>query len=205
MSDTPVRDTTASDTTASDPVDGTTYTPPPPLPGVGQVLPAPDLARRLAELRAAGRRVAFANGHFDLLHVGHLRYLNAARAEADALVVAINDDASVARLKGPGRPLVPAAERAELLAALAPVDFVTVFSGASPAPLLAELQPDVHCKGTDYGTPERVPEYATVRAYGGETRLVGDPKDHNTSDLIGAARALPAAEDGGAAGKEASS
>ncbi len=173
-----------------------TTTPPPATvttagAGVGEVLAPRELAGRLAELRAAGRRVAFANGHFDLLHVGHLRYLTAARAEADALVVAINDDDSVARLKGPGRPLVPAAERAEMLAALAPVDFVTVFSGDSPAPLLAELQPDVHCKGTDYGSPERVPEYETVCAYGGETRLVGDPKDHATSDLISRARELP--------------
>jgi rfaE bifunctional protein nucleotidyltransferase chain/domain len=106
-------------------------------------------------------------------------------------VVAINDDDSVASLKGAGRPLVPAAERAELLAALAPVDFVTVFSGDSPAPLLTELRPDVHCKGTDYGRPEQVPEYATVRAYGGATRLVGDPKDHATRDLIARAQALP--------------
>lgn len=158
---------------------------------MGAVLTVDELERRLAGLRAAGRRVAFANGHFDLLHVGHLRYLAAARAEADALVVAINDDASVARLKGAGRPLVPAAERAELLAGLVPVDFVTVFSGDTPAPLLARLRPDVHCKGTDYGTPERVPEYDTVRAYGGETRLVGDPKDHATSDLIARVRALP--------------
>jgi rfaE bifunctional protein nucleotidyltransferase chain/domain len=116
-------------------------------------------------------------------------------------VVAINDDDSVARLKGPGRPLVPAAERAELVAALDPVDYVVVFSGDSPAPLLAELQPDVHCKGTDYGSPERVPEYETVRAYGGETRLVGDPKDHATSDLISRVRALPPApSEGGRAG-----
>lgn len=150
------------------------------------------LERRLDTLRAAGRRIAFANGHFDLLHVGHLRYLRAARATGDVLLVAINDDASVARLKGPGRPLVPAAERAELLAALEPVDLVTVFSGDSPAPLLARLRPDVHCKGTDYGRPERVPEYDTVRAYGGETKLVGDPKDHATSDLISRARELPA-------------
>jgi rfaE bifunctional protein nucleotidyltransferase chain/domain len=157
---------------------------------MGEVLSVPELARRLDALRAAGRRVAFANGHFDLLHVGHLRYLRAARAEGDALVVAINDDDSVARLKGAGRPLVPAAERAELLAALEPVDFVTVFAGDSPAPLLAELRPDVHCKGTDYGRPERVPEYETVRSYGGQTRLVGDPKDHATSDLIARARGL---------------
>jgi len=151
---------------------------------MGEVLNAGTLRRKMAELKAQGKTVAFANGHFDLLHVGHLRYLQAARAEADALVVAINDDDSVARLKGAGRPVVPAAERAELLAALAPVDFVVIFSGDSPAPLLAQLQPDVHCKGTDYGTPERVPEYQVVRAYGGRTALVGDPKDHATSDLI---------------------
>lgn len=158
---------------------------------MGEVLNVAALEERLATLRAQGKKVAFANGHFDLLHVGHLRYLQAARAEADALVVAINDDGSVARLKGPGRPVVPAAERAELLAALAPVDFVVVFEGDSPAPLLARLKPDVHCKGTDYGTPERVPEYEVVRAYGGRTALVGDPKDHATSDLIQKVKGLP--------------
>jgi rfaE bifunctional protein nucleotidyltransferase chain/domain len=157
---------------------------------MGTVLSREELLLRASALRAAGKTLALANGHFDLLHVGHLRYLQAAREQADALVVAINDDASVARLKGPGRPLVPAAERAELLAALAPVDFVVVFAGDSPAPLLAELRPDVHCKGTDYGTPERVPEFATVQAYGGRTVLVGDPKDHATSDLIARVRAL---------------
>jgi len=158
---------------------------------MGEILSAGEAAERIAELKARGKTVAFANGHFDLLHVGHLRYLQAARAEADALVVALNDDDSVARLKGPGRPVVPAAERAELLAALAPVDFVVIFQGDSPAPLLARLQPDVHCKGTDYGTPERVPEYETVRAYGGRTALVGDPKDHATSDLIAKVKRLP--------------
>jgi len=158
---------------------------------MGEVIEAAALAERLESLRREGRTIAFANGHFDLLHVGHLRYLAAARAEGDVLVVAVNDDASVARLKGPGRPVVPAAERAELLAALAPVDFVVIFSGDSPAPLLAELRPDVHCKGPDYGTPERVPEYEVVRAYGGRTALVGDPKDHATSDLIARVRALP--------------
>jgi rfaE bifunctional protein nucleotidyltransferase chain/domain len=158
---------------------------------MGEVLSIADLSRRLEELRRQGKTMAFANGHFDLLHVGHLRYLQAAKAEADFLVVAVNDDASVARLKGPGRPVVPAAERAELLAGLVPVDFVVIFSGDSPAPLLAELRPDVHCKGTDYGTPERVPEYATVQAYGGRTALVGDPKDHATSDLISQVKALP--------------
>lgn len=158
---------------------------------MGTVLSLPELKERLAALKEEGKRIAFANGHFDLLHVGHLRYLQAAKAEGDVLVVGLNGDDSVRRLKGPGRPVVPAAERAELLAALEPVDFVVVFEGDTPAPLLAGLQPDVHCKGTDYGTPERVPEYETVRAYGGRTALVGDPKDHATSDLIGKVKALP--------------
>jgi rfaE bifunctional protein nucleotidyltransferase chain/domain len=157
---------------------------------MGEVVASADLlAPRLAALRAGGGTVAFANGHFDLLHVGHLRYLRAARCEADVLVVGINDDASVARLKGPGRPIVPAAERAELVAALGPVDFVVVFEGDSPAPLIAALRPEVHCKGTDYGTPEAVPEYEAVRAYGGRTVLVGDPKDHATSSIIERVRA----------------
>jgi rfaE bifunctional protein nucleotidyltransferase chain/domain len=143
------------------------------------------------ELRAQGQTLAFANGHFDLLHVGHLRYLRDARAQADRLVVALNDDASVEALKGRGRPVVPGTERAEMLAALEPVDFVVIFEGNTPAPLLAEIQPDVHCKGTDYGTPEKVPEFEVVRAYGGRTALVGDPKDHATSDLIGKVKALP--------------
>ncbi|MCP4655500.1 MAG: adenylyltransferase/cytidyltransferase family protein [bacterium] len=158
---------------------------------MGRVVARDELYGILAELRSRGRTIAFANGHFDLLHVGHLRYLAAARREADALVVAVNDDRSVAELKGPGRPVVPAAERAELLAALEPVDFVVIFAGDSPAPLLVELRPDVHCKGTDYGTPEQVPEYEVVRAYGGRTALVGDPKDHATSDLITLVKALP--------------
>lgn len=159
---------------------------------MGEVLALVELARRLESARRRGLRIAFANGHFDLLHVGHLRYLRAAKEQGDLLVVAINDDASVASLKGLGRPLVPAPERAELLAALEPVDFVTVFTGDSPAHLLTELRPDFHCKGTDYGTPERVPEYEVVRAFGGKTVLVGDPKDHATRDLIARVRALPA-------------
>ena len=147
-----------------------------------------------AEIRAAqdaGKVVAFANGHFDILHVGHLRYLVDAKAQGDLLVVGLNDDPSVERLKGAGRPVVPAVERAELLAALEPVDYVVVFDGDTPGPLLSELQPDVHCKGPDYGSPEQVPEYEVVRAYGGRTALVGDPKDHNTSDIIAAVKALP--------------
>ena len=123
--------------------------------------------------------------------MGHLRYLRGAAAEADLLVVALNDDASVRGLKGAGRPIIPGDERAELLAGLVPVDFVVLFSGSSPTPLLETLQPDVHCKGTDYGSPENVPEYETVRAYGGRTVLVGDPKDHATSDLVSLVKALP--------------
>lgn len=158
---------------------------------MGRVVSEAELKLELDRLRGSGRRVALANGHFDLVHVGHLRYLQAARREADTLVVAINDDDSVARLKGAGRPIVPAVERAELLAGFSVVDFVVVFSGDSPAPLLARLRPDVHCKGTDYGTPERVPEFEVVQRYGGRTILVGDPKDHATSDLIARVRALP--------------
>lgn len=158
---------------------------------MGQVVSLDELRAAISTLRRNGARIALANGHFDLLHVGHLRYLRDSRRQGDALVVAINSDDSVARLKGPGRPVVPQRERAELLAALEPVDFVIVFAGDSPAALLADLRPDVHCKGPDYGTPEKVPEYAVVQAYGGETRLVGDPKDHNTSDLIAAVKALP--------------
>jgi rfaE bifunctional protein nucleotidyltransferase chain/domain len=158
---------------------------------MGEVLDATALAQRLSELRRAGKKIAFANGHFDMLHVGHLRYLKGARQEGDILVVGINDDDSVRRLKGPGRPIMPATERAELVAALQPVDLVVVFSGASPGPLMAEIQPDVHCKGPDYGSPEGVPEYEIVRAYGGQTTLVGDPKDHSTTDLIARVRNLP--------------
>lgn len=158
---------------------------------MGEVLSQPELIRRIAELKTRGERIAFANGHFDMLHVGHLRYLEGARQEGDVLVVGLNDDESVRRLKGAGRPIMPALERAELVAALDPVDFVVIFSGDSPGPLLAGLQPQVHCKGPDYGSPEDVPEYEVVRAYGGATALVGDPKDHSTTDLITRVRNLP--------------
>ncbi len=157
---------------------------------MGSILSPEALGPELDRMREEGKTIALANGHFDLVHVGHVRYLTAAAREADVLVVAINDDDSVRRLKGEGRPIVAAPERAELLAALAVVDFVTIFAGDSPAPLIAELRPDVHCKGTDYGSPERVPEYETVRAYGGRTVLVGDPKDHSTTELIATARGL---------------
>jgi rfaE bifunctional protein nucleotidyltransferase chain/domain len=133
--------------------------------------------------RAAGRTVAFANGGFDLLHVGHVRYLQAAAREADRLVVAINDDQSVAALKGPNRPVLPAEDRAELVAALRGVDYVVIFPEPTVTPLLLALKPDVHCKGTDY-TVDTVPERETVRGYGGRVAIVGDPKDHSTRDLL---------------------
>ena len=132
--------------------------------------------------RRRGRTIAFANGIFDLLHAGHIRYLQAAAAEADRLVVAVNDD-PVAATKGPGRPILTAADRADLVAALRGVDYVTIFPEATVTPLLELLQPDVHCKGTDY-TVESVPERETVLRYGGRIAIVGDPKDHSTRDLL---------------------
>ncbi len=133
--------------------------------------------------RAAGRRIVFANGAFDLLHAGHVRYLEAAREEGDWLAVGVNSDESIRRAKGPARPIVPEPERAEIVAALGCVDAVVVFGEDSPADLIGRLRPDVHAKGTDY-TAESVPERAAVAAYGGRTVIVGDPKDHATTDLI---------------------
>ena len=150
---------------------------------MGEVLSREAVAARVAEARRAGRTIALANGAFDLLHVGHVRYLEGARREADVLVVAVNDDASVRALKGAGRPVVPAADRAELVAALRVVDAVVVFGEPTVTPLLELLHPDVHCKGTDY-TVDTVPERETVRAYGGRTAIVGDPKDHSTRDVV---------------------
>ena len=150
---------------------------------MGRVLRREDLIEAVAHDRREGRTVAFANGCFDLLHVGHVRYLQAAAAEADVLVVAINDDGSVERLKGPGRPILPGADRAELVAGLRGVDYVVLFPEPTVTPLLLELKPDVHCKGTDY-TADSVPERETVRGYGGRIAIVGDPKDHSTRDLL---------------------
>ena len=150
---------------------------------MGRVLSRGDLQAQIRADRAAGRTIAFANGCFDLLHAGHVRYLQAAAAEADRLIVAINDDRSVAALKGPGRPIMPAADRAELVAALRGVDYVVVFPEPTVTPLLLELKPDVHCKGTDY-TVDSVPERGTVLGYGGRIAIVGDPKDHSTRDLL---------------------
>ncbi len=147
------------------------------------IVTEPQLVQAIAADRAAGRTIALANGCFDLLHVGHVRYLQGAAAEADRLIVAVNDDRSVAALKGPGRPVLPAADRAELIAALAGVDYVVVFSDPNVERLLNLLRPDVHCKGTDY-TVDSVPERAVVQAYGGRTAIVGDPKDHATRELL---------------------
>lgn len=135
------------------------------------------------QLRRDGKRIVLANGCFDLLHVGHIRYLREARRLGDVLFVGINADASVARLKGPGRPLMPAPERAEVLAALRDVDHVVVFEGETADRLVEAIRPAVHAKGTDY-TAGRVPEGATVRAVGGEVAIVGDPKSHSTRDLV---------------------
>jgi rfaE bifunctional protein nucleotidyltransferase chain/domain len=148
-----------------------------------------DLPAIRARATRAGKTVALANGIFDLFHVGHLRYLEGAKALGDVLVVAVNSDASTRRNKGPGRPVVPQGERAEIVAALACVDHVLVFGSRTVVPLIRKLRPDVQVKGTDY-TPETIPEAAEVRKYGGRVAVAGDPKDHSTSDLL---RRLPPA------------
>ncbi|MFB3854913.1 MAG: adenylyltransferase/cytidyltransferase family protein [Vicinamibacterales bacterium] len=150
---------------------------------MGRVVTEAELFELVGLERAEGRTIAFANGCFDILHVGHVRYLQAAAREADRLIVAVNSDESVRGLKGPGRPLLGQAERAEIVAALRGVDFVVIFDDETVARLLELLRPDVHCKGTDY-TIDTVPERETVRSYGGRVAIVGDPKDHSTADLV---------------------
>jgi rfaE bifunctional protein nucleotidyltransferase chain/domain len=149
---------------------------------MGRIVSRDELVDLVRADRKAGRTIAFANGCFDLLHVGHIRYLQGAAAEADRLIVAINDDA-MAGAKGRGRPILKAADRAELVAALRGVDYVVIFPEPTVTPLLLLLKPDVHCKGTDY-TPATVPERDTVHAYGGRIAIVGDPKDHSTRHLL---------------------
>ncbi len=148
-----------------------------------KILELDRLIETLAPLRESGRSVALANGLFDLLHVGHLRYLQGAAAEAELLVVALNSDASARRLKGPSRPIVPELERAELVAGFGCVHYVTLFDDDDVEPLMRRLRPDVHCKGTDY-TPQTVPEAPVARELGIRVAIVGDPKDHATRDLI---------------------
>lgn len=150
---------------------------------LAKLRPLEAVVEAAAIARAQGRSVAMANGVFDLLHVGHVRYLQASRELADLLVVAVNSDASTRAYKGPGRPVVPAAERAELVAALACVDLVVLFDAPDVRGVLAALKPEVHVKGTDY-TPESVPERDAVHAYGGRVAVAGDPKDHSSTELL---------------------
>lgn len=155
-----------------------------------KIVSLPELLEAAARQRAAGKTIVFANGAFDLLHAGHVRYLEAARARGDWLAVGVNSDASVERAKGRGRPIVPENERAEIVAALACVDAVVLFAEDSPAQLISRLRPQVHAKGTDYDAGT-VPERDVVASYGGTTVIVGDPKEHATTDLIARiARAL---------------
>lgn len=147
-----------------------------PIVSLAELLPL------IGAARGRGARIVFANGCFDLLHVGHLRYLNGARDLGDLLVVGINSDRQARLLKGEGRPFVTEGERAELVAALRSVDYVTIFDEPTVEHLLTAIRPDVHAKGTDY-TVDTVPERDVVRSYGGEVAIVGDPKDHSTSEL----------------------
>jgi rfaE bifunctional protein nucleotidyltransferase chain/domain len=146
------------------------------------------LRERVAEWRRAGQPIVLANGCFDLLHVGHIRYLRGAKALGGKLVVAMNSDRSVRQIKGEGRPFMPASERAEIVAALSDVDAVVIFDEPDVRALIREIRPDVQAKGTDY-TRENVPEREEVLAYGGRIEIVGDPKDHSTTTLLSQLRA----------------
>jgi rfaE bifunctional protein nucleotidyltransferase chain/domain len=141
------------------------------------------LIARVAIARKHGARIVLANGCFDVLHVGHIRYLEGAKALGDVLVVGVNADLQVREQKGEGRPLVPERERAEIIAALRAVDFVTIFPEPTVEALLLALRPDIHAKGTDY-TEESVPERDVVRSYGGRVAIVGDPKDHSSTEMV---------------------
>jgi len=147
------------------------------------ILTETELLRVARDERAAGKTIAFANGVFDVLHVGHVRYLQDAARQADVLIVGVNGDESVRALKGQGRPVTNQHERAELVSAIRGVSYVTIFHDSSPARLIAVIKPDVHCKGTDY-TEESVPEREVVLAYGGRIAIVGDAKNHSTTDLL---------------------
>src|SRR6266446_7917896 len=148
-----------------------------------KILGREQLRERVEQWRRAGERIVLGNGNFDLLHVGHVRYLRGAKALGGKLVVAINSDDSVRALKGEGRPIMPAEERAEIVAALADVDAVVIFPELDVRAIIREIHPDVQAKGTDY-TAETVPERDEVAACGGRVEIVGDPKDHSTSELI---------------------
>jgi len=148
-----------------------------------KILSGAELQARLDAHRKSGQRIVLANGCFDVLHAGHVRYLEGARREGDVLVVAVNADASVGGLKGAGRPILPAQARAELVAALAAVDYVVIFGEPDVRGLLRDLRPDVHAKGTDY-TVETVPERAEAERFGIRVAIAGDPKQHSTRDLV---------------------
>lgn len=148
-----------------------------------KLLPRNEVTALGERLRSAGRRIAFANGCFEIFHVGHVRFLQGAKDEGDVLVVGVNSDRSVAQLKGAGRPLVTEDVRAELVASLACVDYVVVFDDATAEPVLRDLRPHVQCKGPDY-TEDNVPERWVMDELGGVVRIVGDPKDHSTRDLL---------------------
>jgi rfaE bifunctional protein nucleotidyltransferase chain/domain len=150
---------------------------------MSSILTRDQLVDRISSARASGARIVLANGCFDVLHVGHIRYLAGARELGDVLVVGINSDEQVAIQKGPGRPVLPANERAEIIAALESVTYVTIFDEPTVEQLLLALKPDVHAKGTDY-TTDSVPERDVVRSYGGQVAIVGDPKDHSTTEII---------------------
>lgn len=150
---------------------------------ISLILDRDRLVARITAARAKGARIVLANGCFDVLHAGHVRYLKGARTLGDLLVVGVNSDAQVARLKGAGRPILAARDRAELVASLEPVDLVTIFEEPTVTELLLAIKPDVHAKGTDY-TEETVPERDVVRSYGGSVRIVGDPKNHSTSEML---------------------
>jgi rfaE bifunctional protein nucleotidyltransferase chain/domain len=149
----------------------------------GKILDREQLRQRVEQWRSAGERIILGNGNFDLLHVGHVRYLHGAKQLGGKLVVAINSDESVRTLKGEGRPVMPAEERAEIIAALADVDAVVIFPELDVRALIREIRPDIQAKGTDY-TAESVPERDAVAEYGGRVAIVGDPKDHSTSEII---------------------
>jgi rfaE bifunctional protein nucleotidyltransferase chain/domain len=148
-----------------------------------RILDRERLIERVALARKEGARIVFANGCFDVLHVGHVRYLEAAKALGDLLIVGINSDEQTRRLKGEGRPLMPEGQRAEIISSLEVVDFVTVFDEPTVAELLLALKPDIHAKGTDY-TEDSVPERDVVRSFGGRVAIVGDPKDHSSSEIL---------------------
>ena len=150
---------------------------------MASILTREELAQHIASARASGARIVLANGCFDVLHVGHVRYLAGAGELGDILVVGVNSDEQVAIQKGPGRPVRPANERAEIVAALDSVTYVTIFDEPTVEQLLLTIKPDVHAKGTDY-TTDSVPERDVVRSYGGQVAIVGDPKDHSTTEII---------------------